>query len=347
MTGPEVTVRRQRVPPRDRILLAVLAALLAVAVFLPRGGPEAPSYVAPLPAAPTEILDLEDLHADLEELVRARPGLCRIETIGHSVEGRPLEVLVLTNTDGRSRRRAWIQGGIHAREWLSPHAVLRLAHDLLETDEGLLERVEVHMIPLLNPDGFTLSKSKTQKALWRKNRARGPRAGGLQGVMGVDLNRNFDCEWARLGSENPGRETYRGPGPASEPEVRAVQAYLGRIRFDFALDVHTGAPYQVHAPAAVKRDARGRTRHRRTAELMLKALRGSRAPSIFGGGGSSRFLRTASAGGQAVNYFFEKAGVPTAFTVEMGSFFLDPGDAHREALVQAWLNAFRAALDSL
>ncbi len=346
MSWPETGVRERGVAPRDRILFAVLAALLPLAILLRRDAPEAPGYVVPLPAASAEIPDIEALHADLEDLARLRPGLCRLVTIGHSVEGRPLEVLVLARAGGRPHRRAWIQGGIHAREWMSPHVVSRLAHDLLEKDEGLLDRLEIHLLCLLNPDGFALSKGRAKRAFWRKNRARGPRPGGVQGVIGVDLNRNFDCEWEQLGSENPRRETYRGPGPASEPEVRAIQAYLGRIRFDFALDVHTGAPYQVHAPAAVKRDARSRARHRRTAAIMLAVLNKSRAPAIFDGGSAGRFLRTASAGGQAVNYFFEKAAIPTAFTVEMGSFFLDPGDAQREALVQAWMKAFRAALAS-
>ncbi len=344
MVGPDG--RGHGASLRDRLLLALLAAVAVVAVLLPRDSSEAPADLSPLPAPFLEIPDVDGLHARLERLARARPATCRLEVIGRSVEGRPLEVLILGDAGGRARRRAWVQGGIHAREWLSPHVLLRLAHELLEKDRDLLGRVEIHILPLLNPDGFALSRSRAKQALWRKNRARGPRARGGVRVVGVDLNRNFDCEWARLGSKNPGRETYRGPGPASEPEVRAVQAYLRRLPFHFALDVHTGAPYQVHAPSAAKWDANGLDRHRRTAALMGTALKTEHAPPIFAGAGAERFFRTASAGGQAVNYFFEKAAIPTALTVEMGSFFLDPGGKYREALVRAWLRAFREALAS-
>ena len=45
---------------------------------------------------------------------------------------------------------------------------------------------------------------------------------------GADLNRNFVYNWGCCGgsSSQPCDFTYRGPGPASEPETQAVQNYL-------------------------------------------------------------------------------------------------------------------------
>ncbi|MFI5372752.1 MAG: M14 family zinc carboxypeptidase, partial [Candidatus Eisenbacteria bacterium] len=58
---------------------------------------------------------------------------------------------------------------------------------------------------------------------WRKNR----RPNG-DGTFGVDLNRNYPEFWGfdNAGSSaSTGDETYRGPGPASEPETKAIIAF--------------------------------------------------------------------------------------------------------------------------
>ncbi|MCP3919026.1 MAG: zinc carboxypeptidase [bacterium] len=73
--------------------------------------------------------------------------------------------------------------------------------------------------------------------LWRKNRR--PNADGSRGV---DLNRNYPFEW---GHDNTGSspsmtsETYRGAGPASEPETAAMVNFMAAHDFQTALSVHT------------------------------------------------------------------------------------------------------------
>ena len=45
--------------------------------------------------------------------------------IGSSVEGRALKVIKIgkPSSDGSAKPAIWIDGGIHAREWISPAAV--------------------------------------------------------------------------------------------------------------------------------------------------------------------------------------------------------------------------------
>lgn len=46
----------------------------------------------------------------------------------------------------------------------------------------------------------------------------------------MDLNRNFDIKWGQGGSSRyPASDTYMGPSSASEPEVQALQKYIGSL----------------------------------------------------------------------------------------------------------------------
>jgi Zinc carboxypeptidase len=50
---------------------------------------------------------------------------------------------------------------------------------------------------------------------------------------GVDLNRNFSFRWQYLGA--PGSRFYSGPRPSSEPESRAIEAFIKRTRPGLAI----------------------------------------------------------------------------------------------------------------
>ena len=61
---------------------------------------------------------------------------------------------------------------------------------------------------------------------------------------GVDPNRNFSSNWGRDdegSSPNPEGETYRGPGPASEPETQAMEDLFAEIHPVFQKNDHTAA----------------------------------------------------------------------------------------------------------
>lgn len=45
----------------------------------------------------------------------------------------------------------WIDGGIHAREWISPASVTYIINYLVENSETL--EAEYYILPVVNPDG--------------------------------------------------------------------------------------------------------------------------------------------------------------------------------------------------
>ena len=166
-------------------------------------------------------------------------------------------------------------GGVHAREWIPPDAMLSLAADLLEAEQNglgltyggasysseqisaLFERLNFFIFPCVNPDGR--QHSQTVESLWRKNRRPAPAGLTADSCMGVDLNRNFDFLWDHTNkfavdsgvsaSDDPcNASVYRGPSQASEPETQNVVWMLdtySRIRWH--IDVHSAVPVILHS----------------------------------------------------------------------------------------------------
>ncbi|XP_015095092.1 carboxypeptidase A6 isoform X2 [Vicugna pacos] len=136
---------------------------------------------------------LEEIQHWMHHLNKTHSGLIHMFSIGKSYEGRSLFVLKL----GRSRaykRAVWIDCGIHAREWIGPAFCQWFVKE----------------------DRF-----------WRKTRSRNSRFR----CRGVDANRNWRVKWCEEGaSTHPCDDTYCGPFPESEPEVKAVANFLRKHR---------------------------------------------------------------------------------------------------------------------
>lgn len=82
-------------------------------------------------------------------------------TIGTTVEGRPIQAVKISH-GGENNPLVLIDGGIHAREWISPAAVLYVVQQLVEQPQNfpLIRRVDWLLVPLLNPDGYVYSMTK-------------------------------------------------------------------------------------------------------------------------------------------------------------------------------------------
>jgi Zinc carboxypeptidase len=176
----------------------------------------------PAPATPPVVFrDFPRMAAALDSLASA--GRIALDTIGFSREGRPmLAAKVGTAGDAPARPNVLFLGAHHAREWISAEVALRLVVYLSDAAQAsLLADRDVWVIPVVNPDGYQYTFDVER--LWRKNRA--PNA---DGSFGVDLNRNYPSFWALddVGSSpDPSAETYRGPAPASEPEIQAIMTF--------------------------------------------------------------------------------------------------------------------------
>ncbi|MBQ0936410.1 M14 family metallopeptidase [Ideonella paludis] len=103
-----------------------------------------------------------ELTALLQAYADARPDLVQLRELGKSHEGRPIWVVVLTNTAtgaDEDKPAIWVDGNIHAAELTASTACLYWLHQLVQgygsdaaTTELLNTRV-VYLVPRLNPDG--------------------------------------------------------------------------------------------------------------------------------------------------------------------------------------------------
>ncbi|CAN5491540.1 murein tripeptide amidase MpaA [soil metagenome] len=130
----------------------------------------------------------------------------KVEIIGLSVEGRPMICLTAGNGADRSLLMASIHGNENAGTPLLEELLKRL-----EANPKLVEGRSVTFLFVTNPDGYVYDQ--------RSN------------AHGVDLNRNF----AATNRENSPRN---GETPLSEPESRAIEAYLKRLRPARILSIH-------------------------------------------------------------------------------------------------------------
>lgn len=216
-----------------------------------------PSACAPAPpASPQAPINITNGYHDEEAVAGLLaqfetnfPALARRIQIGATHGKRPIWALKISDhvATEEPEPRVVIDALIHAREYATPEVALDLIWQLLygytnnPAFAAWVDGLEIYVVPCLNPDGRYLCD--TVDSDWRKNGRDNNRNGTLTyPTDGVDLNRNSAFHW---GSDNDGSspyssdETYRGPSPASEPEIQAYDALLQRLRPACTLSIHS------------------------------------------------------------------------------------------------------------
>ncbi|XP_034490427.1 carboxypeptidase B [Drosophila innubila] len=280
--------------------------------------------------------DLETIYAFMREIRAKFPTICRLYTIGQTVEGRDLKVLRISENP-REYKKVWIDGGIHAREWISPATVTFILYQLMhnwENQPAHIRGLTWYIMPVMNPDGYEYSR--TVNRLWRKNRSPSKRPT----CFGVDLNRNFDIGWSGYGSStNPCSDTYRGTSPASEQETKVVADFLSKRKYNLEayLTYHSYGQMVVYpwAYKAVKvRDSNvlqhvANTAVDRIAQMTGTSYRASVTHEVLGvaGGGSDDWSRAA-------------LGVKYVYTIELrdrGTYgFVLPPKFIKDTALEGW-----------
>jgi hypothetical protein len=190
--------------------------------------------------------------SEIQAVAAAHPAIVQLFSIGRSLEGRELWAAKVSDNvaQDEDEPEALFVGHYHAREHLTVEMMLYLLHLLAdnyglagqEQITNLVDTREIYLIFDMNPDGGEYDTAAGFYQLWRKNRDL-----NADGSFGVDLNRNHSYAWGCCGgsSDIPGDEVYRGPAPASEPETRAIEAFVnsrvlaGVQQISVAITFHT------------------------------------------------------------------------------------------------------------
>ena len=211
-----------------------------------------------------EINALIDSLDQLEEL----DGLFHVDTIGFtSQENLPiLAVKISDNADIKEDEpRVLFVGQVHAEEILGVEAILSLMNELLFPSAStfshmniLKQYLEIWLVPTANPEGLNVVHEGLDFS-YRKNKRdfspTGPVPNGIfdyepsigNDIDGVDLNRNFDFNWAFgdtfLEPDNSDYAShydyYKGENPFSEGEAIALRDLALENDFVFSMVWHS------------------------------------------------------------------------------------------------------------
>ncbi|XP_058797734.1 zinc carboxypeptidase-like [Phymastichus coffea] len=175
----------------------------------------------------TRYHDLNEIYDWLHAVAEAYPDTVKVVDAGGSSEGRLIKGVKL-NFGASKKPGVFIEGGIHAREWISPATVTYLVNALLTSRQPevreLAEAYDWYIFPVFNPDGYVYTR--TTNRFWRKTRV----MRNFSSCHGVDANRNWGYKWMQGGaSDNPCDETYAGPNAFSEIETELMAEYISSI----------------------------------------------------------------------------------------------------------------------
>ena len=165
----------------------------------------------------------EDMTSDLRKLAWKYRGKASLQNIGTSEDGRAIWCLRIGSP--YASKKYLINGGIHAREWLNCQMLTHKSEEILREYadyKSALKGKCIYIIPMINPDGVTISqfgfdairnpklrkickKTKNSARTWKGN------------ARGVNLNFNCPGGWNKKGkSKKADGLSYPGKKAASE-----------------------------------------------------------------------------------------------------------------------------------
>ncbi|MGL5866254.1 MAG: M14 family metallopeptidase [Dermatophilaceae bacterium] len=234
---------------------------------------------SPLPSGRDSYRTLPEVNNELDRLARRYPDLVRPLTLpnrsvgGRQVRGIEISANAATVRDGKPV--FLLMGAHHAREWPSVEHAMEFGYDLLKnfrTDErttNILRKSRVIIVPVVNVDGYDVSRSATPLGdfsifdyeMKRKNCTSssitpaqylgGTCADNPAGrLRGTDPNRNYPGFWGGPGaSADWSSDTYRGEAPGDTPEVDNIRTLVSGRQVTTLISNHTYSNLVLRPPS--------------------------------------------------------------------------------------------------
>lgn len=225
-------------------------------------------------SVPDPVVNLSDKYSydqmtqDIRRLQERYGDRLQVNTIGQTYDGRDIYELIVGNVS--APKHILIQGGIHAREYMTPLLMMRQLEMALcyyysgqyngRNLSEMFSQAAVHFIPMSNPDGISLAEfgldglhSDALKqgvlACYGQDTAQGRTALPLELYLqhwksngaGVDLNQNFPANWENTGGTavTGSYAGFKGTAPLSEPESRALASLADRYPWAATISYHS------------------------------------------------------------------------------------------------------------
>ncbi len=153
-----------------------------------------------------KVTSYDELSAFVKQLDE-KSGILKVETIGQSVRGRNLYALKFSTTEfgkDKSKIKVLFFAQQHGNEQSGKEGALLLAQAILRPENRqLLDKIDLAIIPQMNPDGSELNQRRNGNKM--------------------DLNRNHLI--------------------LTEPETQSLHRFFDQYLFEVSMDIHEYSPY--------------------------------------------------------------------------------------------------------
>ncbi len=284
---------------------------------------------------------LQQINSILKSLENQYNSICKLEKIGESafynlpITGVKISDFPYQNEDEPS---VLFTAAHHANEPLGVEICLNLINYLCNNyvvDNKVkqwVDNLEIWFVPVVNPDGYQLVMNNESKIIWRKNLRDNNKDGKFSSeIDGVDLNRNYDFNWAVEGDRFSNSHYYPGAFSFSEPETQAIRDLAKRERFVFHLDFHSAGEmilYPINNLSSPQDE--------KTIEMAKEIARNIKKNEIFS---HYSIAPMNDKVGQCALWMYNELGV-LSFIVEAGDSYFPSGDAIQQIVEQNSKAAF-------
>jgi murein tripeptide amidase MpaA len=162
----------------------------------------------------------------LQAAAKANPSFVTLFTLGRTNLNRTIYGLIITKDTTKQTPVVYIDGAIHAREWLTPATMMYIIaqfvnHSTDATVNRAITSYTWYIVPVWNADGYNYTWVTNPE--WRKNRQNNPGST----CVGTDCNRNCDAGWSNVGaSSDPCSDEYHGTAPWSATETAVWRDFM-------------------------------------------------------------------------------------------------------------------------
>lgn len=228
-----------------------LSFMLLASLFVTAGRVHAAANIV----NPNQVYSYTIMQRDIERLAAEYPDLVSMESLGKSPYGRQLWAVKL----GRGESVLFLNGSHHAREWMTSSLLMKLIDTYAQAYDtnvrignynvrDLLDEVSIWVVPMVNPDGVTLSQQGTAglpadlaQMLRKYNKNSTNFTRWKANMQGIDLNRQYPANWntIRDAVSFPSYQNYKGNRPGQAPEVQLMMNFTEQIDPEVTISYHS------------------------------------------------------------------------------------------------------------
>ena len=202
--------------------------------------------------------------------------------------------------------QAWLQGGLHACEWIGPAITLRLLEELL-AEPDILMRAEWHLAPVVEAAGYQKTWAGDRHFRASEN--------------GENPNLNFPFQWGECSpwlKRLLGRRLHKaiGPHPESAESVKGIASALRALpNLQLFMDFHGFGRRWLHPWAHTKEPSAHHEAHQLASSIAVKAANQVSMTQDYRAHAAARM--EAPMGGTSIDFAHGELGCVHSYAVEL------------------------------